>query len=276
MISTPALPPVSADALATVTSSDLVATLEHETIEPGRQRACTLDEADAWNAAFAPATNAATASSGEIGAALAAAAEAQTGDLVVYTDGYRQLSYPMGDVSALYGVCTDVVIRAYRAVGVDLQQAVKRAGIGSGDESIDHRRTDVLRRFFARAGASIPPTDIAEDYLPGDIVTYHRPQNSGSQSHIAVVSNRLSRAGRPMIVHNRGWGPQIEDALFVDRITGHYRYAGADNSASAIQVASGKSAEPAARNLIRIRVARAKWRNMRAAKSGQPKRTSLR
>ena len=67
-------------------------------------------------------------------------------------------------------------------------------------------------------------TDFAEDYQPGDIVTYHRPQNQHSRSHIAIVSDRLGPSGRPMIVHNRGWGPQLEDGLFVDEITGHYRF----------------------------------------------------
>ena len=66
-------------------------------------------------------------------------------------------------------------------------------------------------------------TDFAEDYQPGDVVTYHRPQNQHSRSHIAIVSDRLGPSGRPMIVHNRGWGPQLEDGLFVDEITGHYR-----------------------------------------------------
>ena len=126
----------------------------------------------------------------------------------------------------MFGVCTDVIIRAYRSVGVDLQALVYRSRIGRGDPSIDHRRTHVLRRFFAANGQSFPPSDVADDYLPGDIVSYHRPQNSGSQSHIAIVSNIIGVSGRPLIVHNRGWGPQIEDALFVDRITGHYRYLG--------------------------------------------------
>ncbi len=83
---------------------------------------------------------------------LAAAARAQTGDLVVYTDEYRQIGFPMGDVPAFYGVCTDVVVRAYRALGIDLQVLVHRAGIGTGDTSIDHRRTTTLRRFFTDSG----------------------------------------------------------------------------------------------------------------------------
>ncbi len=173
-------------------------------------------------------------SQSEFGAALAAAAQRQTADFTVYTDKYRRMSYPMGDVPALFGVCTDVVIRAYRALGVDLQALIHIARIGPADTSIAHRRTFTLRRYFASRGASMPITEFAEDYSPGDIVTYHRPQNRGSRDHIAIVSNLIAPSGRPMIVHNRGWGPQIEDALFVDKITGHYRYRGAQFSSGGI------------------------------------------
>jgi hypothetical protein len=160
------------------------------------------------------------------GERLAAAAEAQVGALVIYNDRYRSIRYPMGDVAPLFGVCTDVVVRAYRALGVDLQPLVHLARAGSGDTSIDHRRTEVLRRFFAKENASLPVTPYAEDYQPGDIVTYYRPQNRHNRSHIAIVSRVVAPSGRPMVVHNRGWGPQLEDALFVDEITGHYRYSG--------------------------------------------------
>jgi len=132
----------------------------------------------------------------------------------------------MGDVPAMYGVCTDLVVRAYRMLGVDLQALVHAARLGTGDTSIDHRRTKTLRRFFARHGTSVPITDFPEDYRPGDIVTYHQPLGRGSQLHIAIVSDVIAASGRPMIVHNRGWGPQLEDALFYNKITGHYRYAG--------------------------------------------------
>lgn len=158
------------------------------------------------------------------GKALAAAAVRQTHDFGVYTDKYRTLAFPMGDVPKLYGVCTDVIIRAYRVLGVDLQARVHAAQLGSGDASIAHRRTFTLRRYFASRGASLPISAFAEDYLPGDVVTYYRPQNSGSRDHIAIVADAIGPSGHPMIVHNRGWGPQMEDALFVDKITGHYRY----------------------------------------------------
>ena len=160
------------------------------------------------------------------GLALAAAARSQLGELVVYSATYRRLAYPMGDVSPLYGVCTDVVVRAYRALGIDLQELVHKSRTGLGDRSIDHRRVDVLRVFLGRHGTSLPVSDIAEDYRPGDIVTYWRPQNRVSNQHVAVVTDLIAPSGRPMIVHNRGWGPQLEDALFVDRITGHYRFTG--------------------------------------------------
>lgn len=158
------------------------------------------------------------------GEAIAAAALQQTRDFVVYTDEYRSISFPMGDVPPLFGVCTDVVVRAFRAVGIDLQARVYAARVGSRDPNIAHRRTATLRRYFTARGASLPVSTFAEDFLPGDIVTYTRPGNRGSQDHIAVVSAIRSASGRPMIVHNRGWGPQLEDALFADQITGHYRY----------------------------------------------------
>ncbi|MEQ1718989.1 MAG: DUF1287 domain-containing protein [Hyphomicrobium sp.] len=167
-----------------------------------------------------------TPDSADFGRVLATAALRQTGDFVVYTDKYRKMSFPMGDVPALFGVCTDVVIRAYRAVGIDLQALIHSAHIGPRDPSIAHRRTFTLRRYFASRGASLPVTDFVEDFQAGDIVTYDRPQNRGSRDHIAIVTDIVAASGRPMIVHNRGWGPQLEDALFVDRITGHYRYRG--------------------------------------------------
>lgn len=160
------------------------------------------------------------------GLRLAEAAHARLSQFVFYSDAYRRLSYPLGDVPAMYGVCTDLVIRAYRALGIDLQQLVHVSRVGSGDRNIDHRRTATLRRFFAKYGTSLTVSGYAEDYRPGDIVTYYRPQNSRSRAHIAIVSHILGPSGRPMIIHNRGWGPQIEDALFVDKITGHYRYSG--------------------------------------------------
>jgi uncharacterized protein YijF (DUF1287 family) len=123
-------------------------------------------------------------------------------------------------------VCTDVVVRAYRALGIDLQRLVHEARIGSGDTNIDHRRVQVLQRFFARYGERLPVTGNPRDYLPGDLVTYHLPDGWFSKAHIAIVSDRTAPSGAPFLIHNRGWGVQLEDWLFAERIIGHYRYAG--------------------------------------------------
>ncbi len=173
-----------------------------------------------------PAAASAPAEAADFGLRLARAARAQMTDFVIYDARYRRISYPMGDVPSLFGVCTDVIVRAYRALGIDLQSLVYEQRTGSGDANIDHRRTETLRRFFSTYGERLPITDFHEDYRPGDIVTYYRPQNRHSHAHIAIVADVTGPSGRPMIVHNRGWGPQLEDALFVDAITGHYRFTG--------------------------------------------------
>ena len=160
------------------------------------------------------------------GGDLAAAARRQTSHLVFYNPAYMKIAYPMGDVPSYMGVCTDVVVRAYRALGVDLQVLVHKSRAGSGDTNIDHRRVEVLRRFFARAGTNLPVTSNAADYQPGDIVTYALPNGWLSKTHIAIVVAEKSATGVPLIVHNRGWGVQAEDWLFAEKITGHYRYAG--------------------------------------------------
>jgi uncharacterized protein YijF (DUF1287 family) len=175
---------------------------------------CVPDKAAATTTANPPA---------DFGRALATAARIQTESFVIYNARYVSLAYPGGDTPGLYGVCTDVIIRAYRTLGIDLQELIHASRLGRGDPSIDHRRVEVVRRFLARHGTSLPISEFAEDYGPGDIVTYHRPEGRISQFHIAIVTDQIAPSGRPLIVHNRGWGPQVEDALFVDRITGHYR-----------------------------------------------------
>ena len=157
---------------------------------------------------------------------LAAAALERTKHHVVYDPRYIKLKYPMGDVPANIGVCTDVIIRAYRTLGIDLQVLVHRARVGSGDKNIDHRRVRVLRKFFARYGRKLPISKDPKDYRPGDLVTYRLSQSLASNSHIAIVSSKKTADGRPLIVHNIGLGPKLEDWLFGDKITGHYRYTG--------------------------------------------------
>lgn len=163
-------------------------------------------------------------------ARLVAAAREQTRHRVTYDSAYTRIPYPMGDVPLTQGVCTDVVIRAYRAaLAIDLQEKVHRDmaanfalyprawGLKRPDSNIDHRRVPNLRVFFKRFGASLPVTRNAADYASGDLVTYNLP---GNLPHIAIVSDPATNR----IVHNIGAGPQEEASLFDYDITGHYRY----------------------------------------------------
>ena len=169
-------------------------------------------------------------------ARLVAAAVAQTAQPVRYDGAYRRIPYPLGDVPPDIGVCTDVVIRAYRAVGIDLQQRVhedmrgafaaypRAWGLARPDPNIDHRRVPNLQTYFRRRGTARPRSSTAADYQPGDIVSWMLP---GSLPHIGMVSDRRSADGRrPLIVHNIGRGPDIEDMLFDYPVTGQYRYRG--------------------------------------------------
>ncbi|KAB2846565.1 MAG: DUF1287 domain-containing protein [Hyphomicrobiaceae bacterium] len=160
------------------------------------------------------------------GEKLAAAAFEQTKKDVTYDPRYVRISYPMGDVPEHLGVCTDVVIRAYRVFGIDLQQLVQTTRSGTGDTNIDHRRVIILRKFLEKHGQSLPVSAFPEDYKPGDLVTYFKPYGRTSKFHIAIVSDRLTPDARPLIIHNRGYGAKLEDALFRERITGHYRFEG--------------------------------------------------
>jgi len=155
---------------------------------------------------------------------------------VVYDPAYFTIPYPNGDVPADRGVCTDVVIRAYRKLGIDLQKEVhedmqanfarypQNWGLKHTDKNIDHRRVPNLMTFFERHGTALRVTDIATDYRPGDIVTWNL---GGSITHIGLVVNRRSADNtRCLIVHNIGGGQVVEDCLFKFAITGHYRYTG--------------------------------------------------
>jgi uncharacterized protein YijF (DUF1287 family) len=171
-------------------------------------------------------------------AKLAAAAESQAGVTKFYDATYRTLRYPGGDVSMETGVCTDVVIRAYRALGFDLQQLVHQDmekhfdlyptiwSLRRPDANIDHRRVQNLRVFFTRFGASLDISNDPQSYSPGDLVTWNLASSGRAIPHIGIVTRRKSFIGRhPLIVHNIGDGVKIEDTLFQFKITGHYRYA---------------------------------------------------
>jgi uncharacterized protein len=165
---------------------------------------------------------------------LVGAARQQTLVAVRYDGSYTRIAYPMGDVPSDRGVCTDVVIRAYRSIGIDLQVLVHedmRAnfssyprlwGLSRPDTNIDHRRVPNLQRFLQRAGAALPRSEGSSAFKAGDIVTWMLP---GNLPHIGVVSDReAGGASRPLIIHNIGAGPKEEDMLFAYPITGHYRY----------------------------------------------------
>jgi uncharacterized protein YijF (DUF1287 family) len=166
---------------------------------------------------------------------LVAAAVERTNHSVRYDGSCRGIPYPGGDVPLDVGVCTDLVVRAYRAVGVDLQLLVHEDmrsafsaypalwGLSRPDPNIDHRRVPNLQAFLARRGAELPVSSDAADYRPGDLVTWMLP---GNLPHIGLVTSRLSPSGRPMIAHNIGRGPELEDMLFEFEVTGHYRYLG--------------------------------------------------
>jgi len=172
---------------------------------------------------------------------LVTAAIERTHHSVRYDPSYVRISYPGGDVPADTGVCTDEVIRTYRVLGVDLQKEVHedmvrnfadyprnwRWLLARPDSNIDHRRVPNLMVFFSRKGQALPISVRAEDYSPGDLVTWDL---GGGIPHIGIVVDRKSpQSGRYMIVHNIGQGPKMEDVLFNWRITGHYRYFGSSS-----------------------------------------------
>ena len=157
-----------------------------------------------------------------------------TKQAVTYDPSYFSIDYPNGDVPANKGVCTDVIIRAYRKLGLDLQKEVhedmkmsfdsypKIWGLTKPDKNIDHRRVPNLMKYFERRDSAKPITDDPEDYLPGDIVCWNL---GGSVTHIGIVVDRRSDDNkRFMIVHNIGGGQVLEDCLLNYKIIGHYSF----------------------------------------------------
>ncbi|WP_298480788.1 DUF1287 domain-containing protein [uncultured Maribacter sp.] len=153
---------------------------------------------------------------------------------VTYDPSYFSIEYPNGDVPSDKGVCTDVIIRAYRKANIDLQKNVhedmkanfkvypKIWGLKRTDKNIDHRRVPNLMTYFTRQGAEKPITQNAKDYLPGDVVCWNL---RGAITHIGIVVDKKSKDGkRNLIVHNIGAGQVVEDCLFDFKIIGHYRY----------------------------------------------------
>ena len=168
---------------------------------------------------------------------LVTAALERTTHSVRYDGSYYVITYPAGDVPSDVGVCTDVVVRAYRTLGIDLQQLVHEDmsenfdlypskqiwGLRKPDTNIDHRRVPNLQVFFKRNGKELSTSEDRESYRAGDIVTWMLP---GNLPHIGIVTDKVSiSTGNRMVVHNIGAGPMLEDMLFENQITGHYRYA---------------------------------------------------
>nr|WP_244974741.1 DUF1287 domain-containing protein [Providencia huaxiensis] len=156
--------------------------------------------------------------------------------LVIYDPSYRQISYPNGDVPEHYGVCSDVVIRSYRKMGVDLQKLVHEDmkanfrqypsqriwGLRKPDSNIDHRRVPNLEAFFSRKGKNKSISKNASDYIPGDIVSWRL---DNGRPHIGVVTSiKSSSTQNYLVMHNIGYGQVAEDILFRWDIVGHYSY----------------------------------------------------
>lgn len=165
---------------------------------------------------------------------LSMAAVELTNEVVVYDPTYYRIPYPNGDVPKGKGVCTDVVIRAYRKIDIDLQKEVHEDmaanfsiypnlwGLKKTDKNIDHRRVPNLMKFFSRKGTEKKITEKPEDYIPGDIVAWNL---GGNVTHIGIVIDKKSDDGRRnLIVHNIGQGQEISDCLFTYKIIGHYSY----------------------------------------------------
>jgi uncharacterized protein YijF (DUF1287 family) len=168
---------------------------------------------------------------------LVADAIAQTAYTRSYDGAYKRIPYPNGDVPKETGVCTDVIIRAYRAQGIDLQKLVhedmrkhfglypKQWGLKKPDTNIDHRRVPNLQVFFTRHGKKISVSDNPASYKAGDLVTWDLSYPKRPLPHIGIVTDKMSEDGkRPLIIHNIGQGAAVDDILFEYHITGHYRY----------------------------------------------------
>lgn len=166
---------------------------------------------------------------------VAHAARQQIGVTVNYDPAYVRLAYPGGDVPIERGVCSDVIVRAFRATHIDLQRLVhedmqshfsaypKNWGLSKPDSNIDHRRVPNLERFFQRQGKSLVLSTRVSDYLPGDVISWRL---DNGLAHIGIVSDRWASDGskRPLVIHNIGSGARQEDVLFAWRQVGHYRW----------------------------------------------------
>lgn len=154
---------------------------------------------------------------------------------IAYDPTYYKLTYPNGDIPSNKGVCTDVIIRSYRKLGIDLQKKVhedmvknfsiypKKWGLKKPDTNIDHRRVPNLEVFFTRSGKKLKISQNKNDYKTGEIITW---MINGKLPHIGIITHKKSSNGNPLIVHNVGGGQVLEDCLFNYAIVGHFKYTG--------------------------------------------------
>ena len=181
-------------------------------------------------ALLVPAVAASTISSGN---KLAVDAKKQIGVTVSYDAAYKTIGFPRGDVPQNTGVCTDVVVRAYRLQNIDLQQLInvdmtsnfsaypQTWGLKATDKNIDHRRVPNIETYLKRHGHTLSISD-KKSFKAGDIVSWRLPDSN--LPHIGIVSDKSSNDGTPLIIHNIGRGTQEENILFAYPIKGHFRY----------------------------------------------------
>lgn len=158
----------------------------------------------------------------------------QIGKTTSYDASYQKLEYPNGDVPIETGVCSDVIVRAFRKGSIDLQKEVHedmkgsfasyptKWGLSKPDPNIDHRRVPNLQTYLARKNKSLATNGNSDSFLPGDIVSWDL---GGGVDHVGIVVNVWYKPSqRYLVVHNIGGGTRMEDVLFAWKITGHYRY----------------------------------------------------
>ena len=166
----------------------------------------------------------------------AAALERTTIDVVYDAAEYNNIGYPNGDIPAGRGTCTDLIIRTYRVLNIDLQQLIHEDmkahflrypqlwDASQPDSDIDHRRVPNIKRFFERRGTVLEPSRDSADYTFGDIVIWRLPDG---KAHIGIiVPGPDSHHDEKWVVHNIGKGPMWSDELLDYEITGHFRYQG--------------------------------------------------
>lgn len=149
---------------------------------------------------------------------------------VKYDPAYRRIAFPGGDINQERGVCTDLVIRAYREIGKDLQYLIFRDRIrnpsvyggGRPDKNIDHRRCRTQLIYMRRHALSLTKDSAKQErWHPGDLVYWDL--NGRNILHVGIISDKKNKDGRPLVIHNLGPHPTEDDSLTKWKIIAHYR-----------------------------------------------------